>query len=232
MRSSTGWNRPGTPATICPRSSQWPRSSCPGQIPRSTRGWTRSGPPRLPHSAAGRHRGAANDSLLPDQFKRNSKAGVPAFGIIGSASVASIAMIFNYLGSTGTTVLATPVLMTVHLRDPVRLLRTCAAEMALDRPPRPPDTALGLRHGRRRHLPQYSRFCSSGTRATPAQLLGVVGTVLPSTAAAIRVVTCGGAVESGSTGAAASRSCVCDDNTIEGGCCRQDRCRAGPAEAG
>ena len=30
------------------------------------------------------------------------------------------------------------------------------------------------------------------------------------------------------TGAAASRSCVCDDNTIEGGCCRQDRCRARP----
>ena len=25
---------------------------------------------------------------------------------------------------------------------------------------------------------------------------------------------------------------MCDDNTIEGGCCRQDRCRAGPAEAG
>jgi APA family basic amino acid/polyamine antiporter len=98
--------------------------------------------------------GAAKDRLLPDQFKRISKAGVPAFGIIGSASVASIAMIFNYLGSTGTTVLATPVLMTVHLREPVRLLRTCAAEMALDRPPRPPDTALGLRHGRRRHLPR------------------------------------------------------------------------------
>jgi L-asparagine transporter-like permease len=48
-----------------------------------------------------RHRGAAKDSLLPDQFKRISKAGVPAFGIIGSTSLASIAMIFNYLGSTG-----------------------------------------------------------------------------------------------------------------------------------
>ena len=42
-----------------------------------------------------------------------------------------------------------------------------------------------------------------------------------------QVVTCGGAGASGSVEAAASRSCVCDDNTIEGGCCRQDRCRAG-----
>src|SRR6266851_7194143 len=30
-------------------------------------------------------------------------------------------------------------------------------------------------------------------------------------------------------GAVASRSCVSDDNKIEGGCCRQDRCWAGPA---
>ena len=33
--------------------------------------------------------------------------------------------------------------------------------------------------------------------------------------------------EAGIAGAAASRSCVCDDNTIEGGCCRQDRCWTG-----
>ena len=32
---------------------------------------------------------------------------MPAFGIIGSTSLASIAMIFFYLGSAGTTVLAT-----------------------------------------------------------------------------------------------------------------------------
>jgi hypothetical protein len=33
-----------------------------------------------------------------------------------------------------------------------------------------------------------------------------------------------------SQGAAACRLCVCEDNRIEGGCCRQDRRRAGPPE--
>src|SRR5260370_2117021 len=53
-----------------------------------------------------------------------------------------------------------------------------------------------------------------------------------STAAAIRVVTCGGG---GGVldrqDAAACRSCGCEDDKTEGGCWRQDRCPAGPAEA-
>src|SRR5258708_9378103 len=53
-----------------------------------------------------------------------------------------------------------------------------------------------------------------------------------STAAAIRVVTCGGGGEVlDRQDAAACRSCACEDDKTEGGCCRQDRCRAGPAEA-
>ena len=55
---------------------------------------------------------AANDGLFPARFKRLSPAGVPAFGIIASTVLASIAMIVNYLGSSGATVFTTLVLMT------------------------------------------------------------------------------------------------------------------------
>jgi len=55
---------------------------------------------------------AANDGLFPDRFKRMNKAGVPAFGIIASTALASIAMIVNYLGSSGATAFTTLVLMT------------------------------------------------------------------------------------------------------------------------
>jgi APA family basic amino acid/polyamine antiporter len=55
---------------------------------------------------------AANDGLFPDQFKTISRTGVPAFGIIASTVLASIAMIINYLGSGGATVFTTLVLMT------------------------------------------------------------------------------------------------------------------------
>jgi APA family basic amino acid/polyamine antiporter len=55
---------------------------------------------------------AANDGLFPERFKQISKRGVPAFGIIASTVLASIAMIINYLGSAGETVFTTLVLMT------------------------------------------------------------------------------------------------------------------------
>jgi APA family basic amino acid/polyamine antiporter len=55
---------------------------------------------------------AANDGLFPERFKQLSKAGVPAFGIIASTTLASIAMIINYLGSSGATAFTTLVLMT------------------------------------------------------------------------------------------------------------------------
>jgi APA family basic amino acid/polyamine antiporter len=55
---------------------------------------------------------AANDGLFPERFKRMNKAGVPAFGIIASTVLASIAMIINYLGTGGANAFTTLVLMT------------------------------------------------------------------------------------------------------------------------
>ncbi len=55
---------------------------------------------------------AAKDGLFPEQFKRLSKKGVPAYGIIASTVLASIAIVINYLGSNGATVFTTLVLMT------------------------------------------------------------------------------------------------------------------------
>jgi APA family basic amino acid/polyamine antiporter len=55
---------------------------------------------------------AANDGLFPERFKRMSKSGVPALGIIVSTSVASVAILVNYLGSSGATAFTTLVLMT------------------------------------------------------------------------------------------------------------------------
>ena len=55
---------------------------------------------------------AANDGLFPKQFKQLSKRGVPAFGVVVSTALASVAMILNYLGSSGATVFTTLVLMT------------------------------------------------------------------------------------------------------------------------
>jgi len=55
---------------------------------------------------------AAEDGLFPERFKHISKNGVPAFGIVASTVLASIAMAINYLGSGGATVFTTLVLMT------------------------------------------------------------------------------------------------------------------------
>jgi APA family basic amino acid/polyamine antiporter len=55
---------------------------------------------------------AAKDGLFPEQFKELSKAGVPAFGIIASTGLASVAMVLNYMGSNGATVFTTLILMT------------------------------------------------------------------------------------------------------------------------
>jgi APA family basic amino acid/polyamine antiporter len=55
---------------------------------------------------------AASDGLFPARFKSMSKNQVPWFGIIASTALASIAMLINYLGSSGATVFTTLVLMT------------------------------------------------------------------------------------------------------------------------
>jgi APA family basic amino acid/polyamine antiporter len=55
---------------------------------------------------------AARDGLFPRRFERLNARGMPAFGIVVSTALASIAMIINYLGSDGQTVFTTLVLMT------------------------------------------------------------------------------------------------------------------------
>jgi basic amino acid/polyamine antiporter, APA family len=55
---------------------------------------------------------AAKDGLFPARFNRVSKKGVPAYGIIASTVLASIAMAINYIGSGGAQVFTTLVLMT------------------------------------------------------------------------------------------------------------------------
>ena len=55
---------------------------------------------------------AAKDGLFPERFKRLSRNGVPAFGIVVSTALASIAVLVNYLGSSGANAFNTLVLMT------------------------------------------------------------------------------------------------------------------------
>lgn len=57
-------------------------------------------------------RAAAKDGLFPARFGRMSRSGVPSFGIVASTALASVAIVVNYLGSTGATVFTTLVLMT------------------------------------------------------------------------------------------------------------------------
>jgi APA family basic amino acid/polyamine antiporter len=55
---------------------------------------------------------AANDGVFPERFKRMSSRGVPVFGIIASTVLASIAIVINYLGSSGSDAFTTLVLMS------------------------------------------------------------------------------------------------------------------------
>ena len=57
-------------------------------------------------------RAAAQDGVFPKRFERLNRRGAPAWGIVFSTALASIAMIINYLGSNGQTVFTTLVLMT------------------------------------------------------------------------------------------------------------------------
>ena len=55
---------------------------------------------------------AAKDGLFPRVFGSLSSRGVPAFGIISSTALASVAVVISYLGNSGATVFTTLVLMT------------------------------------------------------------------------------------------------------------------------
>ena len=55
---------------------------------------------------------ASSDGLFPTRFGAITRQGVPAFGIIASTVLASVAMIFAYMGTAGYTVFNTLVFMT------------------------------------------------------------------------------------------------------------------------
>jgi basic amino acid/polyamine antiporter, APA family len=55
---------------------------------------------------------AAKDGLFPKQFGSVSGRGVPAFGIMSSTLLASVAVLISYWGANGATVFTTLVLMT------------------------------------------------------------------------------------------------------------------------
>lgn len=55
---------------------------------------------------------AAKDGLFPKRFAQLSRRGVPAFGIISSTLLASLAVVISYIGTSGATVFTTLVLMT------------------------------------------------------------------------------------------------------------------------
>jgi basic amino acid/polyamine antiporter, APA family len=55
---------------------------------------------------------AAKDGVFPAVFGRLSRRGVPAFGILASTVLSSIAMVVSYSGSSGATVFTMLVLMT------------------------------------------------------------------------------------------------------------------------
>jgi APA family basic amino acid/polyamine antiporter len=55
---------------------------------------------------------AARDGLFPKTFGKLSSRHVPAFGIVVSTALASVAMVISYLGTNGATVFTTLVLMT------------------------------------------------------------------------------------------------------------------------
>jgi APA family basic amino acid/polyamine antiporter len=57
-------------------------------------------------------RAAAQDGLFPARFQRLNRRGAPAWAIVFSTVLASIAIVINYLGSDGVTVFTTLVLMT------------------------------------------------------------------------------------------------------------------------
>ena len=101
---------------------------------------------------------AAKDGLFPQRFGSLSSRGVPAFGIISSTALASVAVVISYLGSSGATVFTTLVLMTgITAAIPYAVLRTGPAQVAHAATTRrgpPPHFALdvGRRPGRAGHV--------------------------------------------------------------------------------
>jgi APA family basic amino acid/polyamine antiporter len=71
---------------------------------------------------------AAKDGVFPGRFQALNTHGVPAFGIVASTLLASLAIVINFLGSSGVTVFTTLVLMT-GITSAVPYLLSALAQM-------------------------------------------------------------------------------------------------------
>jgi basic amino acid/polyamine antiporter, APA family len=97
-----------------------------------------------------------------------SDTGVPASGIVASTTLASIAMIINYLGSGGATVFTTLVLTTVITAaipygfSALAQIKWRLADHREHTPRCTRDVVVAV-------LSSSSRSCSSCTRATPGK---------------------------------------------------------------
>ena len=78
---------------------------------------------------------AAKDGLFPERVRRACPAGAcRPFGIVASTVLASVAMVFSYLGASGATVFNTLVLMSgITAAIPYALLRARPDQVAAAR---------------------------------------------------------------------------------------------------
>ena len=121
---------------------------------------------------------AANDGLFPERFRRLSPAGVPAFGIIASTALASIAMAVNYIGSSGATVFTTLVLMTgITAAIPYGFSALAQIKWRRGRPPSATHPAVRARHGRRRPVGDLLGPVHLVLAQHRPRLLGLLGSV-------------------------------------------------------
>ena len=103
---------------------------------------------------------AAKDGLFPRSFGSLSERGVPAFGIISSTALASVAVVISYLGSSGATVFTTLVLMTgITSAIPYAASALAQLKWRLTRPAAGPHPALRpRRRGRGRRAGDVARL--------------------------------------------------------------------------
>ena len=121
-------------------------------------------------------RAAAEDGVFPKRFERLNRRGAPAWGIIFSTALASIAMIINYLGSNGVTVFTTLVLMTgITAAIPYGFSALAQIKWRIADQKKMETPALYPRHDRRGPGGGVLAPSSSTTRATPGTASGSTG---------------------------------------------------------
>ena len=117
---------------------------------------------------------------VPRAVQADLAGGVPAFGIIASTVLASIAMAINYLGSNGATVFTTLVLMTgITAAIPYAFSALAQIKWRLVDHRKLRDAAVRARHDRRRALARLLHPVHLVLAQHRQQLLGLLGAVLP-----------------------------------------------------